>query len=236
VSPVPTSAEAPRVTPPDTGNPAELPARPPARVSPLPHPAADTGTAQQNVPRGNYVHDGVFARLSVGPGWFQASSGRSPDTRNFDGGTVSIDGAVGGAPVRGFIIGAEFQTNRVFALSSSDGVIDGDEPDLSDTRFSVTSIAVFADYYPVPTDGLHFLAAIGAGWLDVAHSHSSGSPSPTGPLLSAGGGYEWFVGPNVSLGLLLRANLGVFTVNETGSGSTHVTAFVPALLGTVTYN
>jgi hypothetical protein len=195
----------------------------------------DFGT-QTPVPRGPYVHDGVFARLSVGPGWFQASSGSSADTRTFSGGAVSFDAAVGGAPIRGFIFGAEFQTSRVFALSSSDAMVNGNEPDLGDTRFSVTSVSVFADIYPDPTDGLHFLAAIGTGWLDVSHSHTEDSPTPTGPVLSAGGGYEWFVGPNISLGVLLRANLGLFSVNETGNSSTTVTAFVPALLAEATYN
>jgi hypothetical protein len=197
----------------------------------------DTGTAAPPVPHGAYVHDGVFLRAGVGPGLFQAWSGSTADTRTFDGGTVSIDAAVGGAPVRGFIIGAEFQTDRVFSLSSTDRIVNGNEPDLSDTRFSTNSLAIFLDGYPDPTDGLHFIGSIGVGWLDVAHSHSGSTPSPTGLLLSLGAGYEWFVGPNLSLGVLLRGNLGLLGVNETQSpSSTSVTTFVPSLLATITYN
>ncbi|HVW25104.1 MAG TPA: hypothetical protein VHC69_07010 [Polyangiaceae bacterium] len=219
---------------PETGNPSDLPARPPARPTGLGDVPIETAAP---VRRGAFVHDGLFARASVGPGLFQASSGHSPDTRTFSGGTVSFDAAVGGSPVRGFIMGAEWQTNRVFSLSSTDAVIDGDEPDLSGVSFSVSSIALFVDFYPDPTDGLHFLGAVGVGWLDVNHSNSGDTPSPTGPLLSLGVGYEWFVGPEISLGLLARGNLGLFSVNETGSStSTGVTAFVPVLLATATYN
>jgi hypothetical protein len=200
----------------------------------MPGRAEDAAPAK---PHGPYVHDGLFARLAVGPGLFQASSGSSGDTRTFSGGAVSIDAALGGSPSRGFIIGGEAQTNRVFSLSSHDEKIDGDEPDLSDTRFSVTSIGVFAELYPDPTDGLHFMAAIGTAWMSVSHSRSGDGRSPTGPIFSAGGGYEWFVGPNLSLGVLLRANLGIFTVDEVGNGSTtSVTTFIPALLAGATYN
>ncbi|HEX3594839.1 MAG TPA: hypothetical protein VHU80_07055, partial [Polyangiaceae bacterium] len=100
------------------------------RVNPVTIAERDAGPPSKAT-RGPYVHDGVFARLAVGPGWFQASSGSAADTRRFSGGAVSIYAAVGGAPSRGFVIGAEAQTNRVFSLSSTDTVVDGDEPDLS---------------------------------------------------------------------------------------------------------
>jgi hypothetical protein len=183
------------------------------------------------------VHDGFFLRLAVGPGVFQSSTGRSPDSRNYSGGVVSIDGAIGGSVVPGVVIGADVQTSRVFSLSSTDGVIDGDEPDLNGVRFAQTSISLFVDYYPVPTDGLHVLASFGDGWLDVSQRNSSSTPTPTGLMLTAGAGYEWFVSQSFSFGVLFRADLGLLNVRETTSGvSTSVTTFVPALLGNVTYN
>jgi hypothetical protein len=190
------------------------------------------------VPRGPYVHDGLFMRLAVGPGLFQGSSGTSPDSRSFSAGSISIDAAIGGAPGRGFILGAAFQTNRFFSLSSSDDIEDGDEPDLSGVSFSVSGLSIFADYYPEPTDGLHFLTSLGLGWLDVSRPGASEERSPNGPLLGLGGGYEWFVGPNISLGILLRGSLGLFSVRETTAtgASTSVTAFIPVLLATATYN
>jgi hypothetical protein len=235
---------APAATPPLTGDASELPARPPVHQSlqqanrggpPIP---ADAREKLPPVPRGPYVHDGLFMRLAVGPGLFQGSSGTSPDSRSFSAGSVSIDAAIGGAPGRGFILGAAFQTNRFFSLSSSDDIVDGDEPDLSGVSFSVSGLSIFADYYPEPTDGLHFLGSLGLGWLDVSRPGSSADRSPNGPLLGLGGGYEWFVGPNISLGVLLRGSLGLFSVRETTpSGvSTSVTAFIPALLATATYN
>ena len=234
------------VVPPLTGNASELPAPPPAHQTlqpgrsaqgggPIP---ADTRQGVPPVPRGPYVHDGVFFRLSVGPGLFQGSSGNSPDSRSFSAGAVAIDGAIGGSPGRGFILGAAFQTNRFFSLSSSDDIEDGDEPDLSNVSFSVSGLSMFADYYPEPTDGLHFLASVGPGWLNVSRSGDNSISDPSGVLLGLGGGYEWFVGPNISLGVLLRASLGLFSVHETTSigPATSVTVFIPALLATATYN
>lgn len=233
---------APTAVPPLTGNDAELPAHPPVHQTlqggaggvPIP---ADTPPPVAKVPRGPYVHDGLFARLSVGPGLFQGSAGTAPDSRSFSAGSISIDAAFGGSPGRGFVLGGAFQTNRFFSLSSVDDIEDGDEPDLSGVSFSVTGVSVFADYYPDPVDGLHFLASVGLGWLDVSRSGDSADKSPSGPLLGLGGGYEWFVGPNISLGVLLRGSLGLFSVKETNTAqSTSVTAFIPALLATATYN
>jgi hypothetical protein len=230
-----------QVTPPLTGDESELPARPPAHQSmhggrggPIPD---DAQASSPRPARGPYVHDGVFLRLAVGPGLFQASSGNEPDSRSFSAGAVSIDAAIGGSPARGFVLGGAFQTHRLFSLTSSDDVLDGDEPDLSDVSFSVSGIGLFADYYPEPTDGLHFLASVGMGWLDVSRPDTSSERNPSGVLLGLGGGYEWFIGPTVSLGVLLRGNLGLFSVSETNtSTSTSVTVFIPALLATVTYN
>ncbi len=209
-----------------------------ARPAPPLSPDVAARAAPRPVPRGRYVHDGIFARASVGPGLFFGWSGTSPDSRHYLGGTVSIDVSVGGAPARGVIIGAGYQTSRVLALSSSDAIVDGDEPSFDGVRFALDSLSLFVDYYPDPEGGLHFLASIGTGWLDVSRSNAPDGPSPSGLILSAGGGYEWFVGPNISLGLLARATLGVLSVRETftTNSATDVTALVPALLATGTYN
>jgi hypothetical protein len=236
---------APAVALPPTGDESELPAHPPVyqsmqggRAAGGPPIPADARQTSPPVPRGPYVHDGVFFRVSVGPGLFQGSSGTSPDFRSFTAGAVSIDAAVGGSPGRGFVLGAEFQTNRFFSLSSSDDIEDGDEPNLSDVSFSVSGLGMFADYYPEPTDGLHFLASIGIGWLDVSRSNNSSERNPSGVLMGLGGGYEWFVASNFSLGVLLRGNLGLFSVEEVSvnGSSTSVTVFIPSLLATATYN
>src|SRR5262249_55133890 len=161
--------------------PPEAPAYPGQWVS----PGADTVNAPP-VQHGAYVHDGLLLRFSVGPGLFQASTGRSPDDRTYDGGVVSFEAAIGGSIARGFVIGGTYQLNRAFALSVTDGVIDGDEPDVSKIDFTMHSLSVFADFYPEATEGLHFMALVGEGWLDVSRNGSSfDGPSPKGPILGA---------------------------------------------------
>jgi hypothetical protein len=236
----PDPAPVPEAPPPPTGDPSRLPPLPPTYpMQRLPGAAPTRLDAMTPPPvqRGAYVHDGLFLRLSVGPGVFHTSTGVAPDNRSYDGGVVTLDAAIGGAAARGWIIGGAYQMSRVFSLSVTDDVVDGDEPDASRLDFTVHSLSVFVDFYPDPMDGLHFLAALGEGWLDVSRrSSSDDGRSPSGLMVGAAAGYEWFVGPSFSLGLLARANIGFFSVDENLSNSTAVTTFVPSLLATATYN
>jgi hypothetical protein len=195
-------------------------------------------SSQSRRKRGAYIHDGFFIRVSLGPGFFAGWSGTSPDTRHFTGVTMSLDVAVGGTPARGFVIGGAYQTAHAFALSAKDDVINGNEPSLDGVTFSLGALGVFADYYPDPEDGLHFLGFVGTGELAVTRRNNTRTANPGGSVLALGGGYEWFIGPNLSLGVLARANLGILTVQETFSTGrdTNVTVFIPSLLATGTYN
>ena len=192
-------------------------------------------------PRGAYVHDGFFVRAAVGPGFFAGWSGTAPDTRHFTGVTMSVDLAVGGTPARGLIIGGAYQMAHVFALAAKDDVINGNEPSLNGVTFSLVALGVFADYYPDPEEGLHFLGFVGTGELGVSRPNNNNTgttASPGGVVVAAGGGYEWFVGQNLSIGVLARATLGLLSVQETFSTNqdTSVTAVIPSLLATGTYN
>jgi hypothetical protein len=68
----------------------------------------------------------------------------------------------------------------------------------------VALIGLFADWYPDPKGGLHLMAA--AGISGVMLSEDDSVPlrelRGSGVALAAGAGYDLFVGPDFSLGLL----------------------------------
>jgi hypothetical protein len=184
-----------------------------------------------------YVHDGFFARLAVGPGLFRAWTSTSPDTRHFSGGAVAGELSLGGTPGKGFVIGGSVLLNSVFALSSKDDVIDGDEPSLAGVSFSLDAVGPFVDFYPDPKSGLDFHFFLGTGWLATTRPGAPNVDEPSGIVVSGGGGYDWFVAEQLSLGVHARLTVGSLSVNESsGATSTSVTALVPALLVAGTYH
>jgi hypothetical protein len=182
-----------------------------------------------------YTHDGFFLRGAVGPGLFRAWTGGA-DTRHFSGGTVSGEISMGGTPGKGFVFGGSLLLNKVFALSSHDDIVDGDEPSLDGVGFSLNAFGVFADFYPDPKGGLDFHLFLGLGTLVTTRPNDRNLDQPTGALLSAGVGYDWFVGPQLSLGVHARVSGGNLDVNETATGDRTVTTLVPAILFAVTYH
>jgi hypothetical protein len=184
-----------------------------------------------------YVHDGFFARLAVGPGLFRAGTGSSSDTRHFSGGAVSGELALGGTLGAGFVLGGSVLVNRVFALSSKDDVIDGDEPSLDGVSFTLDVLGMFADFYPDPKSGLDFHLFLGTGVLATTRPGNPGVDDPSGLVVSGGVGYDWFVAEQFSLGVHARLTAGTLNVVESvGSSTTSVTTLVPALLAAGTYH
>jgi hypothetical protein len=130
-------------------------------------------------------------------------------------------------------IGAAFQHGQVFALGSTDDKLDGDEPDLSGIRFSTNALLFLLAVYPDQKKGLHFFGEVGPGWLTTNRT----AKDPSGIAYGLGGGYDWFVGEEWSLGVLGRVIVGAYDVDETSlSSGTHVLVWFPSVLGTATFN
>jgi len=66
------------------------------------------------------------------------------------------------------------------------------------SNFFLYSVAAFADIYPDPKGGLHFMPSLGWAVLFPAPRF------PHGPVFAAGVGYDFWVGPEVSMGVMAR--------------------------------
>jgi hypothetical protein len=100
-----------------------------------------------------------------------------------------------------------------------------EEGDIGGSGFSLFGLALFADIYASPKGGFHIMPSLGWGFL---------FPTPVGPnglVLGVGVGYDFWVGSEVSMGVMTRLT---FAPLHDDAGS--YTTYAPALLYTVTYH
>jgi hypothetical protein len=70
-------------------------------------------------------------------------------------------------------------------------------------------LSLFADWYPNPADGWHVGTEFGFGLVElVVNSDTLAAGDLTGSIF---GGYEWWIGPQWSAGLMLKATGGTRT-------------------------
>ena len=93
------------------------------------------------------------------------------------------------------------------------------------SNFLLYSVALFADIYPDPKGGFHIMPSLGWGFLFPYFS-------PKGLVLGVGVGYDYWVGPEVSMGVMARIT---YAPLHDGSDASY-TIYAPALLYTVTYH
>ena len=170
-----------------------------------------------------------YGTVQLGGGYFHATSGAEQDTRRFSGGTISGTLAIGGrvSRKRNVALAGAFVRDQVIGLRSRDQRIDGDEPDLHDATFALWAVGFLVDVALQREPGLHFQGLVGVGALSV--SRDSGDPDdPTGLMASLAAGYDFKVGGDLALGVLLRATYAPLDINEVNG--TTVKILVPALL------
>jgi hypothetical protein len=178
--------------------------------------------------------DKFHAALGLGPGFLYATSGAAADTRRLSGGSVSGQLLIGGRIRPRFVLGGAYLRDQIFALSATDEVTDGDEPDLSNISMVLNAFGVFGDFYLRTDGGPHVQLFLGLGSLDVRGRTQSGIDDPSGVLFSGGVGYDFLNTDTVSLGAVLRVNWAQFEVTEVNG--TDVNAFLPSLLLTASLN
>jgi hypothetical protein len=178
-------------------------------------------------PRGAYRHEGFYLRLAVGLGLGGAlvsSDSRSIGDYSFGGGAGAFDLWMGGTPVSGVAMGAALSG---LGLGSSQRSVDGNRVS-GDVAGATGILGYFVDVFPDPTRGLHFGGALGLA-SGAAEVKGSGRKFNGGGLgLEAWGGYEAWVGPQWSLGGMLRL-MGSVT-REEESNATYAASIGAATL------
>jgi hypothetical protein len=145
---------------------------------------------------GAYLHDGFYYRAAAGPALSSlvatGPSGRT-DLNGSTGGMV----LVGGTPSRGFVVGGGLTEVAAYGRFVG-GVYDGAQVDVSEWK-----VGPFVDWYPDPTRGFHLGALTGLS-VSILRSTTNQSSAALGATIF--GGYDWWIGPQWSLGVLAAAS------------------------------
>jgi hypothetical protein len=219
-------AELPPPPPPKAAGPAGPPQQGKVVISapPVPAPVAR---------RGYHVHDGFYLRLAAGLGGGKTSlSTDSSGYPNHGVGGVGLAGDIwiGGTPWSGIAVGGLLGLQR---MRDSELRIEGDNTGEGMTA-QLWSLGVFIDAFPDARRGLHFGGALYLAGINTnGDSHeleelNVKNYSGGGLGLSAWVGYMGWVGPEWSLGGLLKLS-GAATRKEEDDLTREASAFALSL-------
>jgi hypothetical protein len=184
----------------------------PAPVAPAPPPPFEPAPAEVEDARGVYIHDGFY--LSFGLGLGLASGSAEPSDGVLAGETLEVSGlgvltqlAIGGTVAPGLVIGGGLYGASIPSPEYSaevGGVSFDDEGEAS----AVSQIGPFVAYYFSPGSGGHLFGApvfsVVTGGEAKEYSSEIPETSGTGFGLVLGGGYEFWVGEQWSIGVIGR--------------------------------
>lgn len=231
---LPAAAQAPPTTTPPTATPPVAP-------------------SERAAPRGDYVHDGLYVRLAMGPGYqaFQQTVRVPGGQTKTNMGGLGIDGhaMLGWTVPPGLVLGLGLSTlvlpggqriRREPGFNPGSGQF-ATEPEVIGTTRTWTRATILGaalDLYPDPTQGLHLQGMI--GYASLGSLQGAGLvQSYAGVGLSAGVGGEWWLAPRWSAGLLGNVQLlGLTGEGSGGNGNNDISATMIALslLGTITFH
>jgi hypothetical protein len=230
---------------PDAIPPAGEPSREPRSARVLAAPATDSSNRDERTSesveaaeerelhaRGFHVHDGFYLRLGLGAGFLSV---RSEHDSTFKGWGVAPDIWIGGSPIPGLAIGVTLNgvsvVNPHLSATAADtgglGPVSGEAP--GTLTYSV--FGVFADYYPEPSGGLHFMAGLNYSVAQFDAENGPDSDPASGVGLTGGLGYEWWIGRDWSVGPLARLHWA--SVSDVGG---KLTVLSPVFLLGFTYH
>ena len=150
------------------------------------------------------IHDGFYAAANLGVGYVKSSGDATlSGMRSITTPVYLWSGATYGTVAYGVGINAEFAYTHAWLLGA----------------------ALFADIYTDPKGGFHIMPTLGWGAMFPV-------PYPaTGLVLGVGVGYDYWVGSEVSMGVMARMTYAPLQ----DSGESY-TLYAPSLLYTVTYH
>lgn len=172
------------------------------------------------------THDGFYLQLDVGLGYLSSSAEFGPITQTLSGVTVPSALLLGGTVGPVVIGGGLFSDYAPSPSLSNEG---GGSATPDDISMYLVGLGVFADYYVDPHGGLHFQPFVGWGGLETTVGGNAGGSDPTGLVLAFGGGYDWWVSDEWSIGVMGRIAYAPLKLNDTSYST-----IAPAVLATFT--
>ena len=169
-------------------------------------------------PTGAREHDGFYLRLGLGGGRLGGSVGSNSSSElrgAFDGsfgrGSLAFELAIGGTPAPGLVIGGGIWADSALGQPNSTDIrVNGKAASaLTFDRASIGLLGPFVDYYFDPKQGFHLEGALGIASMNLGKgSRGSSVVSDTKTMgglgFMLGGGYEWWIAEQWSLGAILR--------------------------------
>jgi hypothetical protein len=142
--------------------------------------------------------------------------------------------SVGGTPFRGWVVGGRLWTARIDPVFHEGGA--SVNPDDDSVKLTLLHVGPFVDFYPDPRRGLHFFGSSSFSIQVETDTKGNGrAPHTFGAALALGGGYEWFLASEFSLGATLRSTLGLSTRAQ-ADGAERTAYVIPELALTATYH
>jgi hypothetical protein len=147
------------------------------------------------------THDGFYLQLDTGLGYL-SSTGKFPGYEVTYSGVTTSSALFLGGTIGPVVIGGGFTYDNAFSPNAKSG---GTTVNLgTDVSLHLIGIGPFIDVYPDPTSGLHFMGFVGWGGLEASVNGNVSGSDPTGLVSFIGGGYEFWVADQWSVGPLAR--------------------------------
>ncbi|GMV16806.1 MAG: autotransporter domain-containing protein [Polyangiaceae bacterium] len=215
----PAQPHAPPPSPPPGYAPAPgyyYPAAPPP--PPLPPPDARN--------RGAHEHDGFFLRMGLGFSSMltktEGTLGQTQAGGDLSGSGGALELLIGGTPARGFVLGGGLVAHTWMNPSYQVG---GSSERLDDTELGLSFLALFAQLY-FDAEGGAYVQALVAAAEETYRYEVAGDKRETelgGGGFAIGGGYDFWVGDQWSLGPELRLSWASVKHESEGAVTRHKT-------------
>jgi hypothetical protein len=210
------SQPAPQVLP-DTGGAAASPFPAAARGEPAPAPPAKSRSGPSRA--------GMYLRGAAGLGLRSDGVSDNDISASIVGFGLALDLAWGYAVLPGFVVGGalylDFASRATLSLNQQTYTLPA----------NLTSIGPFADWYlNRENNGWHVQGALTLSILSLGQAPGLSSRTATGIGLVVGGGYEWPIAGDWSVGVLARLTLAGLTADTASHGY-----FAPSLLASVSW-
>ena len=175
-------------------------------------------------PAGDYLHDGFYLRFALGGGGFNAkgtydvSSNAFLSANTISGGGLAVDFAIGGSPVPGLVLGGELFGQQ---LSKPTIKYDSGTNITLDGNATFGLLGPFIDWYPNPEGGFHVGGMLGLASLSLTDTNDVTRAADHGGGAALSVGYDFWVGRQLSLGILGKAFGGSVTNDQNGIKETY---------------